>query len=287
LRHPEACSEDSVKTSWMQYLSIALALLLISSPGELVWAQTQAQRAGAVAAQIPIGRIERVTGTQPAEVGTVVLWRDWLRTEPRGRVRVTLDDGSILNVGSESQLQVVQHDATTQQTDLTLVVGRMRARVTKLARGGRFEVRTNTAVLGVIGTDFFVEATATYTLVIVYEGVLLVQNINPAIVGAVQVFAGQQTTVPLNQPPQPPAPPTQADFQASLEQTNVGPQLPQPPAPAAAPAVAGGPWPLIITVLGVVAIGVVAGVTTKGGKKPLPPPSGPRTSPAEGYYRDR
>lgn len=275
-----------MKRGWMRSLSMALVLLLVSSPGEMLWAQAQAQRAGEVTARIPIGRIERVTGTQPAAVGTVVLWQDWVRTELRGRVRVTLDDGSILNVGSESQLQVVQHDATTQQTDLTLVVGRMRARVTKLARGGRFEVRTNTAVLGVIGTDFFVEATAAYTLVIVYEGVLIVQNINPAVVGAVQVFAGQQTTVPLNQPPQPPAPPSQSGFQASLEQTNVGSQLPQPPAPAGA-AVAGGPWPLIITVISAVAIGVVAGVTTKGGKKPLPAPSGPRIYPDQSYLRER
>lgn len=137
-------------------------------------------------------------------MGTEVLCDDLVET--KARVLVTLDDGSILNVGSNSSLRVVQDNAQTRQTDLTLTFGKMRVRAQKLSTGQRFQVRTATAVLGVMGTDFFVLATGTQTQVIVYEGIVLVQNINAAILGTTQVFAGQQAVVNVGQPPSPPFP---------------------------------------------------------------------------------
>ena len=38
----------------------------------------------------------------------------------------SLTDGSILSVGSDSELRVVQHDATSQQTSLELDYGKVR-----------------------------------------------------------------------------------------------------------------------------------------------------------------
>jgi hypothetical protein len=43
-------------------------------------------------------------------------WNDLLQTEHTGRVRAGLKDGSILSVGSDSELRIVQHDSAAQQT---------------------------------------------------------------------------------------------------------------------------------------------------------------------------
>lgn len=268
-----------MRTGEKQCLSVGLAGLLLLSPGGTPSVQAQGQHAGEVTAQIPQGHIERVSGSQAAEVGTEVLWQDLLRTEPRGRVRVALGDGSILNVGSNAQLRVIQHDASTRQTNLTLALGQLRARLVKLTqKNARFEVRTNTAVVGVIGTDFWLLAEPTRTVVIVYEGAVRVSHINAAIGGSVRVFAGQRTVVPLEQPPQPPAPPGQAEFQASLDETSVGPELPRSAPPR--PAVAGRKkWPWIVAIVGGAAALAIA-LAVRGGHK-APPPTAPPTEPPQ------
>src|ERR1700676_2854038 len=89
------------------------------------------------------------------------------------RARVSLNDGSLLNLGSNSALRVLQHDAQAQQTSLDLAVGRMRGQVVKLSRpGAKFEIRTPAGVAGLVGTDFYLLATPDYTELIVFEGVV-------------------------------------------------------------------------------------------------------------------
>ena len=51
-------------------------------------------------------------------------------------MRIALDDGSLLSIGTDSQLRVVQHNAKTQQTQLELGFGRLRSQVVKLTRLG-------------------------------------------------------------------------------------------------------------------------------------------------------
>src|SRR6266404_347254 len=81
-------------------------------------------------------------------------WGDIIRTETSGRARIHLHDGSLLSLGSNSTLRVVKHDSRSQQTALELGYGRIRCQVASLTRDGKFELRTPTAVAGVIGTDF-------------------------------------------------------------------------------------------------------------------------------------
>jgi hypothetical protein len=140
-----------------------------------------------------------VRGTQETEGnrGDPIFWNDLLRTEPRGRVRALLDDGSILNLGSESRLQVVQHDTKSQQTNLEMRYGRLRAQVVALTRpNARFEIRTNTAICGVLGTDFYVEATEKTTRVIVFRGAV---RVTPLVAGAIAGLAGAGSTVSAGQ----------------------------------------------------------------------------------------
>lgn len=260
-----------MRSFWAKLSSVFLAGCVVLYPPIPTYAQAGSS-AGQVTAQIPQAQVSRPGETLSADAGTEVLWDDLVETQRRGRVRITLDDGSILNVGSDSSLRVVRHDAQSRESDLTLTFGRMRVRVQNLRRnqGERFEVRTNTAVLGVIGTDFYVEATAAQTRVIVYEGIVLVRNINAAIIGSVQVFAGQQTVVNTGQPPQPPTPSNSAQVQQSVEDTSVGEDLPQPQL-RAGPEAASSKWPLIVVLGFFTVLAIVLPLTLD--KDDQPPPS--------------
>jgi hypothetical protein len=168
---------------------IPIVLVLVSL-ATLAWA-APAEHAGQITALIPDGQ----RNSAPVKVQDAVEWNDLLKTLRAGRMRANLDDGSILTVGRESELRVVQHDAASQQTSLELNYGRMRSKVVPLTKSGaKFEVRTPHAVIGVIGTDFYILVTATRTLVICYSGVLSVTSL-VAGVGAPGATPAQATHV--------------------------------------------------------------------------------------------
>jgi ferric-dicitrate binding protein FerR (iron transport regulator) len=146
--------------------------------------------AGKVAASVPKGYIMRASQKMDEKPGDDVIWNDAIVTEAGGRSRVTLDDGSILSVGSNSNLKVVQHDANAQQTQLELTSGKIRAQVNKISKaGGSFTVKTPTAVAGVVGTDFYIETDGKKTRVTVLEGIVKLTPIAAAV--AVSIAAGQ------------------------------------------------------------------------------------------------
>jgi hypothetical protein len=130
-----------------------------------------APAAGQVSRVLPEVQIDRASQQRVASIAAPVYWNDDLRSGSNGRARVSLNDGSLLNLGSNSEVRVMQHDARAQQTSLDLAVGRMRTQVVKLSRpGAKFEIRTSTGVAGVIGTDFYLLATPDSTEIIVFEG---------------------------------------------------------------------------------------------------------------------
>ena len=85
------------------------------------------QKAGEVSRAIPDVAIARGAQQLPAPVKALVDWGDVVHTGDGGRARVSLDDGSLLNVGSSSSLTVTQHDAKAQQTQIELEYGRVRS----------------------------------------------------------------------------------------------------------------------------------------------------------------
>jgi len=208
-----------------------LCLSLVLAPSTTAYGQGQA-KAGHIAAELPVGNIERGGQLQPAVLNMEVLWEDVVRTADRGRVRILLDDTSILNIGSNSAFRVIRHDAQTRQTELEMTVGKARSRLQRLGPGQKFEVKTSTAVIGAVGTDFFVEATAQFTRVIVFEGAVMVTSINPAVTDSQTVPAGSFVTVFAGQPPSPPQPAPPADIQQSQDDTDVGGALVVPPPPS-------------------------------------------------------
>jgi ferric-dicitrate binding protein FerR (iron transport regulator) len=204
--------------------SVALLLCFLLSPLPLLSQQTATQ-AGDVSALVPAATRNGAT----ASLRDSVLWNDTLKTDHNGRMRVALRDGSNLSLGSESELKVVQHDPVSQQTTLQMLFGRVRAQVVKITQpGGKFEVNTPHASLGVIGTDFYVEVAADRTIVIVYSGLVLVTALGAAAATAgaaaaqgVQVTPGHMVQVtnngvgPLQTAPKP-------VVQDSMTQTLVG-----------------------------------------------------------------
>src|SRR6266852_2388311 len=171
-----------MKTKSPYALGLAVLLsLLIAIPAD-TWAspQTSGQRAGEVSRLIPAVSIARGPKSITASPKSVVNWQDLVNTQVNARARIALDDGSVLNVGSESSMKIVKHDAGAQQTELELTYGKLRTQAQKIAKpDGKFEVRTPAGVAGVVGTDFFVAYdNSTNTMnVIAFEGLVKVCNL--------------------------------------------------------------------------------------------------------------
>jgi hypothetical protein len=133
--------------------------------------------AGSIKALIP----DATDNASPLTVNEPLHWNDLLQTDAKGRVRAGLNDGSILSIGSNSQLKIVQHDAATQQTNVELNYGKLRNQVTKITQPqGKYQVKTANAVIGVIGTDFYVDYKKGRTTIICYEGRVSVMPLNGA-----------------------------------------------------------------------------------------------------------
>lgn len=248
--------------------AIGLAVLLswliafpIDSWGE---PQTVGQRAGEVSRMIPAVNIARSGKTITAAVKTAVNWQDLVNTQVNARARIGLDDGSVLNVGSDSSIKVVKHDAGAQQTELELTYGKLRTQAQKIAKpDGKFEVRTSAGVAGVVGTDFFMEYANNTMNVIVFEGLVKVCNLAGV---CVLVKAGQMTSV-RSEDNSGPLPPQQATLDllvASSKDTD----------PGAPTGVAGagahlGIWGTVGIVAGAIGVGLGVGLTRGSSPPPI------------------
>jgi hypothetical protein len=214
---------------------LVLALLLslcIAIPADLGAApQASGSRAGEVARVIPAVTIARGQKTITASNKSVVDWQDLVNTQVNGRARIALDDGSVLNVGSESSMHVVKHDAGAQQTELELTYGKLRTQAQKIAKpDGKFEVHTPAGVAGVVGTDFYVSYENNTMNVVVFEGLVKVCNLAAV---CVVVKPGQMSSVRNNDSSNstPPQGPTQATIDIltqAVQSTQVGDGLSAP-----------------------------------------------------------
>ena len=202
-----------------------LLWLCIAVPTDIFAAPQSANtRAGEVARVIPAVSIARGSKTITASTKSQVDWQDLVNTQVNGRARIALDDGSVLNVGSESSMHVVKHDAGAQQTELELSYGKLRSQAQKIAKpDGKFEVHTPAGVAGVVGTDFYVDYGNDTMNVIVFEGLVRVCNLAGV---CVEVKAGQTTSVRNSSsgstPPLNPAQATLDVLTQAVQSTDVG-----------------------------------------------------------------
>ena len=201
----------TMKSARACVLAICLSAILCIPHDITAAPDAPGQRAGEVSRVIPAVSIARGGKTLSASAKTAVDWLDVVNTQASARARIALDDGSVLNVGSESSIKVVKHDGGAQQTELELTYGKIRSQAQKITKtDGKFEVRTPAGVAGVVGTDFFTgfdNSTGTMN-VIVFEGIVKVCNLAGV---CVIVKAGQMTSVRSNDSSGPLAP-TQASL---------------------------------------------------------------------------
>jgi len=151
-----------------------------------------------------------------------VKWEDVIRTLRAGRVRIRLMDGSFLNIGARSVMRITKHDAQTQQTQLELTLGHMRGEVIKLSKPeASFQVRTQTAVIGVVGTTFLAQALPDRTEVYCIKGMVSTRNVDPAIAGAITLHPGESTMVIRGQTPTRPAVVSDTQIQGEMNLTEM------------------------------------------------------------------
>ncbi len=244
-----------------------IALVILLSMAIAIPAGVKAQvgqKAGQVSRAIPDVAIDRGTLQLPAPVKALVDWGDVVKTGDGGRARVSLDDGSLLNVGSSSTLTVTQHDSAAQQTQIELTYGRMRSQVVKQSKpNAKFEVHTGVGVAGVVGTDFFLGYLNGLFQVVVFEGHVKFCNLDGV---CVDVLAGQTATIRNgHQPPDPVTQATALELTEAANATSIGATL-----TTGIPVHHIGPWTWVATMVLVAVPAIVIPIATRGGQTPPP-----------------
>ena len=104
-----------------------LTCLFLSLSASFAFGQDPPTRAGEVSSLLPQALIERGTAAA-VEVNRhdPLFWRDWFETKELGRARLGLNDGSVINVGSQARLQVLEHEQAAETTELLLQAGKAR-----------------------------------------------------------------------------------------------------------------------------------------------------------------
>jgi ferric-dicitrate binding protein FerR (iron transport regulator) len=140
-----------------------------------------------------------------ATYGMELTWNDVVQTDPNGRVRVRMVNDSLLSIGANSELRITAHDAKSHKTQVELGYGLLRAQIKKLAAGDIFEVRTPTAVAGVIGTDFGIDASdPQHVKFICLEGRVQISSPDPNNPGTVNCDGGHSVTIDQGKTPNAP-----------------------------------------------------------------------------------
>ena len=180
----------------------------------IVFALFAALGAPQVQAEDPVAKVTALTGTVTALRGgkAVLLVReaavfraDKIFTYHDARVKLRFADGTVVAVGADSRLIVVEYldEGSTAQRVLDLVQGILRATVSAVRGEERFDIRTRTAVASARSTDWMVEAKADTSAVFVIEGRVAVES-RAAVAGEVVLGPGEGTDVATGQAPKAP-----------------------------------------------------------------------------------
>ena len=125
-------------------------------------------------------------GYKRLKLSTEVSYGDIIKTAKNGKVKILFDDNSELYVYSKTLMRINKSKmiAKTNSKDLTLLAGRLWARISKrVTPNNYFKVNTPTATAGVRGTDFGIIVSGDgSSLVKVQAGeVLFDSDIDPAL----------------------------------------------------------------------------------------------------------
>jgi len=144
---------------WKMIAGVAFAAMLIT-----IFESSAANAEEAVGKVTRVqGNVNVIRGGKPlkAGIGTRIMAGDIIQTEENGRVKILMNDSTILGLGSKSQFRIknYRHDTRARQTtaDYSLVYGRGRAVVPRGAGTRNINFSTPSAVAGVRGTELIME----------------------------------------------------------------------------------------------------------------------------------
>lgn len=150
------------------------------------------------------------TAAFAAMLGDPIYLFDHIQTEIRSRVQILFQDESLFNLAENTYIQITEHiyspEENRRSSVFRLVMGKVRAIVGRYFKGAGsgFKVSTPTAIIGVRGTHFVVDATLTdETTVVCIDSAtdVVVRNIQEDIPGEVTLTTGQMTRVLEGVPP--------------------------------------------------------------------------------------
>jgi len=131
--------------------ALIMAAALASAAGRVV-------EIGRATRVIPRADLTRGGSSALLQENSGVAENDRIQTQDGGRARVVLNDGSILNIGSKSALVIKKATASSRAGSLEIAFGMVRAEVVAKLGTRNFQIRTLTAVCGVLGTTVFIDA---------------------------------------------------------------------------------------------------------------------------------
>lgn len=132
---------------------------------------------------------------------------DRIETGRDSRARLALIDGSLVQVGGSSTLELewVLYAPALDSRNVILSVpsGIVRFVVEALVPRSSFEVKSDTAISFAEGADWIVATREEQgTWVIALDGEVIVENVRPDVIGKVVLAGSDRTLVPSGEPPQ-------------------------------------------------------------------------------------
>jgi len=228
----------------------------------------------------------------PAKLGLEVYPQDKVKTEIKSKVRLTFEDGSLLNLSESTELVIKEHiyapDEQKRQSVLSMAQGKMRVLCQKMTgAGSQMQVETPTAVIGIRGTEFLVWVVSNeLTTVICLSDEVYVRSIDGKVPGEVVLKPNQMTKVGVGVRPVPATiVPDELRQQLEIDTAafKVSPSSAGAQGGQAEPAIAAGAQEAVQTVevpsAATTAEGVLRGLDTQSPSLP-PIPQNPAESPA-------
>lgn len=167
--------------------------------------QAVAQPVGYVVSVKGKAEIMRDHNSIQPDIGAEVFWNDTVITGHDGKVRILFIDNSMVNIGTDSDIAISKYTLTPTERNvlLSMVKGKIRFLVSKLSAVlNTYTITTTTAIIGVRGTDFVVDASQKDTTeVYIMKGKVELSNILQKPAQAVQLMKGMMSKVAGVKPP--------------------------------------------------------------------------------------
>ncbi len=167
--------------------------------------QAHAQSVGYVVSVKGKTEIMRDHNSLQPGIGTEVFGKDTVITGHDGKVRILFIDNSMVNIGPDSDIDLSKYILTPSERDvlLSMVRGKIRFLVSNLSTVvNTYTITTTTAIIGVRGTDFVVDASQKDTTeVYLMKGKVALSNVLQKPAQAVQLMKGMMSKVQGVKPP--------------------------------------------------------------------------------------